>query len=119
MVEEGRSSPELEPGEMTPRELSQRLKQEQPVVLLDVRQPHEREIADLPESGQLRIPLDELPDRVDELDPDVNLVIYCRSGARSGQAAEFLSARGFAHVYNLVGGILRWREEVDPSVQAY
>lgn len=118
-VDEGKRGGGEQVGEMTPLELSQRLEQEQPVVLLDVREPHEREIADLPESGQFRIPLGELPDRLDELDPEVHLVVYCRSGARSGQAAEFLSAHGFERVYNLVGGLLRWREDVDPSVKAY
>ncbi len=109
----------IEPGEMTPVELSQRLEQEQPLVLLDVREPHEWEIADLPEVGQLRIPLAELMGRLDELDPEENLVIYCRSGARSGQAAHVLASRGFSRVFNLTGGLLRWRDDVDPDVPEY
>ncbi len=108
-----------EAGEMTPVELKERLDNEHPIVLVDVRQPHEWSIADLPEVGQLRIPLDQFMDRMSELDPDDNIVIYCRSGARSGRAAEELAARGYGQVYNLVGGLLRWREDVDPSVPEY
>lgn len=109
----------VEAGEMSPVELHQRLEQEQPLGLLDVREPHEWEIADLPEVGQLRIPLGELMGRLDELDREESLVIYCRSGARSGQAAQFLASRGFPRVFNLTGGLLRWRDEVDPDVPAY
>ncbi|TVP73943.1 MAG: rhodanese-like domain-containing protein [Gemmatimonadales bacterium] len=105
--------------EMTPTELRDRLEQEQPLVLVDVREPHEREIADLPESGQHRIPVGEFEARIQELDPDDAVVLYCRSGARSMWAAKQLAARGFEQVWNLKGGVLGWRDEVDPSLEAY
>lgn len=105
--------------EMTPSELKSRLDQEHPLVLVDVREPFEREIADLPESGQHRIPVAQFLDRMGELDPEENLVIYCRSGARSGWAAKQLAERGFTRVWNLKGGVLGWREEVDPTLEAY
>jgi sulfur-carrier protein adenylyltransferase/sulfurtransferase len=105
--------------EMTATELKERLDQEQPLVLVDVREPFEREIADLPEVGQKRIPMRELEERMQELDPDQNLVFYCRSGARSRRAAEQLLAGGYPKVFNLTGGVLAWRDEVDPSLREY
>jgi adenylyltransferase/sulfurtransferase len=105
--------------EITPKELKERLDRKDPIVLLDVREPHEAAIADLPEVGQLRIPMRELPARVGELDPSSELIIYCRSGARSGRITLALQAHGFQRVWNLKGGMLKWREDVDPSVRAY
>jgi sulfur-carrier protein adenylyltransferase/sulfurtransferase len=105
--------------EITPTELKQRLDRGDRVVLVDVREPHEYAVADLPEAGQKRIPLKEIAGRVGELDPGSDLVIYCRSGARSGRAAAHLMANGFERVWNLKGGVLKWREDVDPSLKAY
>lgn len=105
--------------EITATELKARLDRDQPLILVDVREPFEREIADLPKVGQKRIPLDDLENRADELDPGENLVLYCRSGSRSRRAAEFLMERGYGKVFNLKGGVLAWREEVDPSLRAY
>ena len=105
--------------EITPTELKERLERKDRIVLVDVREPHERAIADLPDVGQLLIPLREIPDRTGELDPASELVLYCRSGVRSGKAALYLQSRGFGHVLNLKGGLLRWREEIDPSLRAY
>jgi sulfur-carrier protein adenylyltransferase/sulfurtransferase len=61
----------------------------------------------------------ELPQRMSELDPDDNLVIYCRSGARSRRVAEELLSGGYAKVFNLTGGVLAWRDEVDPTLREY
>ena len=105
--------------ELSPTELSGKLEKGEPLALVDVREPHEKEIADLPEVGQLRIPLGHLLDRVAELDRDEPLVLYCRSGSRSGWATQELLARGFDNVWNLKGGLLAWKVEVDPSIQAY
>ena len=105
--------------EITPVELKERLDRDDDLVLLDVREPHEYAIADLPEVGQLRIPMRQVADRVAELDPATDLVVYCRSGARSGRLAAFLLANGFERVWNLKGGVLRWRDDVDPTLKAY
>ena len=100
-------------------ELDRRLGRGDELALVDVREPHEREIADLPEVGQQRIPLGQLLDRVSELDREMPLILYCRSGSRSGWATRELRALGFGNVWNLKGGLLAWKEEVDPSIQAY
>lgn len=105
--------------EITPTELKARLEQDQPLTLLDVREPHEAQIADLPPVGQHAIPLGEFVDRISELDPSDVVVVYCRSGARSAWAVRQLQEHGFTQVFNLKGGILGWRAEVDPSLQAY
>ena len=105
--------------ELTQMELKERLDRGDPIVLVDVREPHEYAIADLPDVGQKRIPMREIAARADELDPAAELVLYCRSGARSGRIVAHLMARGFERVWNLKGGVLKWREEVDPSLQAY
>lgn len=115
----GARAPRPEIPEMTATELKDRLDHEQPLALVDVRDPHEREIADLPEVDQHRIPVGEFLDRIEELDPDQPVVLYCRSGARSLWAARHLAERGFEQVWNLKGGVLAWRDEVDPTLQAY
>lgn len=113
------TSPDSGIPEITPTELRQRMDQEQPLVLLDVREPFEPEIADLPAYGQRLIPMGEVPDHLDELDPDAPMVVYCRSGGRSGRVVQFLQASGFTNVLNLKGGILGWRAEVDPTLREY
>lgn len=105
--------------EITPTELKDRLDQGRPPALLDVREPFERDIADLPELGQHRIPVREIEERLGEIDPGAELVVYCRSGARSHRVAGFLRERGFEAVFNLRGGVLGWREDVDPSLREY
>jgi len=105
--------------EMTPTELRDRLDREHPLVLVDVREAWEIQVADLPDVGQRRIPVAEFEARAGELDPDEAVVVYCRSGARSAWAVRQLRERGFEQVWNLKGGVLGWREEVDPSLEAY
>lgn len=73
---------------------------------IDVRQPEE--VAEQGIDGAVNIPLDQLPSRIGELDADRRTVLLCRSGNRSGQAAEFLSRAGFTDVINLAGGMLAY-----------
>lgn len=105
--------------EITPTELKSRLDAGDVPVLLDVREPFEQRIADLPDVGQARIPTGEILQRMDELDPEKEVVVYCRSGGRSAWAARILLDRGFTNVLNLKGGVLGWREDVDPSLDSY
>jgi adenylyltransferase/sulfurtransferase len=104
--------------EITPLELVAQLEQAERPYLLDVRNPYEVEIATIPGTDKL-IPLGELAQRANELDTARDIVIYCRSGARSGQAVEFLKDAGFRKVRNLVGGVLRWSDDVDPRMAKY
>lgn len=105
--------------EITPTELKARLDKGDVPVLVDVREHFERRIADLPEHGQLRMPTGEILRRVGELEADREVVVYCRSGKRSAWAVRLLQERGLEKVANLKGGVLAWRQDVDPTLQAY
>jgi molybdopterin/thiamine biosynthesis adenylyltransferase/rhodanese-related sulfurtransferase len=85
-------------------------------LLLDVREPYEFQIAQI--GGKL-IPQNDVPNRLSELNPDQEILVHCRSGARSQKIAELLKANGFQKVSNVAGGILAWSDEIDPKVQKY
>jgi adenylyltransferase/sulfurtransferase len=87
--------------------------------LLDVREPYEYEISKI--EGSTLIPLGEVGSRLNELVPhkEEEIVVQCRSGARSQTAALQLKEAGFKHVVNLVGGINAWATEIDPSLPTY
>lgn len=103
--------------EVSVGELREALDQGRPVRLLDVREPREHDLVNLP--GSTLIPLRQLPARLGELDPRADLVVYCHVGARSRQAVELLRAAGFTHARNLAGGIDAWAVEVDPGMPRY
>jgi sulfur-carrier protein adenylyltransferase/sulfurtransferase len=103
--------------EMTVVELKRRLDAGEPVVVLDVRNPQEYEIARLP--GSVLIPLHELRDRLGELDTAATIVAHCHHGSRSANAVGFLRQMGFERAINLAGGIDAWSEQIDPSVARY
>jgi len=99
-----------------PEELRRRQTAGEDVFVLDVREPHEYQIANI--GGHL-IPLNDLPKRVGELDRGQNIVVHCKSGGRSQKASEFLQQQGFQHVENLAGGITAWSDKIDPSIPKY
>ena len=106
-------------GEVGAVELNERLASDEPPFLLDVRQPHEWDIVNLETDGAVIIPLAELRDRLDELPTDREIVVYCRTGARSADAAQMLANEGFSTVFNFVGGMHAWVDEIDPSLPKY
>jgi sulfur-carrier protein adenylyltransferase/sulfurtransferase len=103
-------------GEMQVEELKRRLDAGDDIYVLDVREPHEYQIANI--RGHL-IPLGDLPNRVNELDTSREIVAHCKSGGRSGKAVTFLRQAGFKKVHNLAGGITAWAERVDPKMPKY
>ncbi len=106
--------------ELTPTQFSERwpsFKQDSSVVLLDVREPFELDIAALP--AAVHIPMREIPARLSELDRDTPIVVMCHAGGRSYRVAEFLLGNGFLQVFNLRGGIDAWSTEIDPQVPRY
>jgi adenylyltransferase/sulfurtransferase len=105
------------PVQISPAELKARLDAGEKLTLLDVREPWEIAIAALP--GIVPIPLGEIPQRWRELDAQGQIVVICRSGMRSQNAATFLVQQGITPVYNLAGGVLAWSREVDPSLPTY
>ena len=102
--------------DITAPELSERLKREH-LKLVDVREPHELRISALPNA--INIPLGALAARLSELDSAEEMVILCKSGARSARALELLVSAGFKKVKNLKGGINAWAREVDQSLPIY
>lgn len=105
--------------EITPAELKERLDRGDRLTIIDVREPFEWEIGNLGPHGARMIPLGELADRAAEIDPADEVVLQCRSGGRSARALEILREKGYPRLWNLKGGILRWSDEVDPSIQKY
>jgi adenylyltransferase/sulfurtransferase len=105
--------------EITPAELKQRLDRGDRLTIIDVREPHEWDIANLEEHGSRLIPLGQLEERAGEIDPEQEIVLHCRSGARSANALAALRDRGYARLWNLKGGILGWSDDVDPSLPKY
>jgi molybdopterin/thiamine biosynthesis adenylyltransferase/rhodanese-related sulfurtransferase len=101
---------------ITVRELKEKLENGQNVSILDVREPHEYEVANI---GARLIPLGELPERLVELGKDETFAVHCKTGARSARAVQLLKEAGFQNVYNVEGGITAWSEEIDPSVPKY
>jgi len=102
--------------DITVEELKRRLDAGDNIFVLDVREPHEYQTANI--GGHL-IPLNDLPKRVSELDPSREIVVHCKMGGRSSKAVEFLRQSGFGNVHNLTGGITAWAERVDPRVPKY
>ncbi len=104
--------------EITPLELRRRLDVGDPIVLVDVREPWEANIASIP--GSLHVPLSELEYRAEEdLDPLDEIVLYCHHGIRSMDAAMVLWDLGYEQVKSLAGGVDRWAVQVDPSLPRY
>jgi sulfur-carrier protein adenylyltransferase/sulfurtransferase len=102
--------------EIGARELEQ-ARHQGDLVLLDVREPHEHAMARI--EGARLVPLQSLPSRVAELDPQQSFVVYCHHGQRSKMALDFLRRAGFTRARHLRGGIDAWSREVDPTVPRY
>jgi len=102
---------------ITVQELKQKMNQGEPVVLIDVREPWEYNIAKI--DGAQLIPLGTLSTECKKLDPNSEIVVHCKMGMRSMDATQFLLQQGFTNVKNLTGGIIAWSQHIDPSVPIY
>lgn len=94
--------------DITIEELKERMDNNESLYIIDVREEHEFDEFNI---GAQLIPLGELPERLDEIDADkdAEIIVHCRSGARSGRAKEYLSSEGYSKVRNLIGGMLAWQ----------
>jgi rhodanese-related sulfurtransferase len=104
--------------DMTPREFLERRQGGADMLLLDVREDWETQLAPVP-TEIVHIPMGQIAERLGELDPRKDTVVICRSGGRSLEVARFLSGRGFGSVFNLAGGILAWSSDLDPRIPRY
>jgi len=102
--------------EITPAEFVARRDGGADLTLLDVREDWEIGVASVP--GVVHIPMGQVPDRINELDVDKEIVVLCRSGRRSLEVAKFLQQKGFKTV-NLAGGILAWSRDLDATIPTY
>jgi rhodanese-related sulfurtransferase len=92
-----------------------------PPLLLDVREPWERQVASIRPEGVevLAIPMNEIPGRLAELPEDRPIACLCHHGMRSQNVAVFLTRQGYGDVANIAGGIDAWSREKDPAVPRY
>jgi adenylyltransferase/sulfurtransferase len=111
------AEPSYDGAEVTARDLKSEWDKNAELLVIDVREPHEYEIAHI--DGAVLIPLAELPTRLGELDGHREIVTHCHHGARSLKALEILKAAGFSKVRSLRGGIDAWAVNVDPSLPRY
>ena len=102
---------------ITPKELKTRIDKGDRLLLVDVREQWEHALAKL--EGSVLIPLATLPQSLDKLDRQAEIIAYCHHGMRSADATGFLLQQGFSNVKNLIGGIDAWSAQVDPSVPRY
>ncbi len=103
--------------EISPQTASEMLQGNGECVLLDIREPWELRISAI--EGALHIPMQSVPDRLADLDPAVNVIVFCHHGARSRMVAHFLEQNGYPRVFNLQGGIEAWAREIDTNLATY
>jgi len=103
--------------EVSASELKAQLDAGSAPAILDVREPWEAAICAI--AGATLVPLGELPRRLSELDTAAEIVVYCKSGARSAKAVELLRRQGFGRTRNMAGGIINWINEIDPTLPRY
>jgi rhodanese-related sulfurtransferase len=103
--------------EISPQDLKTRLAGNDRPLLLDVRQDWETRLCRL--ESAVHIPIEEIELRVDELNADDEIVVYCHQGVRSAAVADYLRQHGFKNVKNLRGGLDSWARTVDPSMRRY
>lgn len=87
------------------------------VILIDVRENDELAICRI--NGALHIPMGQIPEHVDALPRDKQLIIFCHHGMRSLNVVQYLEARGIENAINMIGGIHAWSVDVDPEIQRY
>lgn len=102
--------------QITVQELKQRFDRGDDVYIIDVREPFEYQIANL--GGKL-IPMNEVPNRLGEIDRGREVIVQCKMGGRSQKIAEYLKQSGYPRVINLEGGIIAWADQIDPNVKKY
>jgi molybdopterin/thiamine biosynthesis adenylyltransferase/rhodanese-related sulfurtransferase/molybdopterin converting factor small subunit len=105
--------------EITPVQLKDRLERGERVTIIDVREPHEWQIANLQNYGSRLIPLGQFGERINELNSEDDIVLHCKMGGRSAKAYEVLKKAGFKKIKNLKGGILAWADQVDRNMPKY
>lgn len=100
--------------EITPKELRARLDANEPLTVVDVREDYEVRFGKIAQA--VHIPMNSIPEQVDEIPTDRPVVFVCKSGGRSEQVAMWVDAHGHENVYNMIGGMKQYAAEIDPSI---
>jgi len=103
--------------ELTMHELKTLLAEPNEIVLIDVRENEELENGVL--EGAIHIPMGQIPERIDELNPQAKTVVICRTGNRSRKVTEYLVSHGFVDASNMCDGMNGWAREIDSSMSVY
>lgn len=111
--------PAAEEWEITVRQLKDRLDRGDRLTIIDVREPHEWQIANLEQYGSRLIPLGQVASRLGEINPDEEIILQCKMGGRSAKAYDVLKQAGYARIRNLKGGITAWADEIDRGMPKY
>ena len=103
--------------EITVQELQEKIDKNEDFQLIDVREPFEVDIATI---GGENIPMAQVPKEIEKISKKKTVVVYCRSGGRSGNIVQWLTdTHGFENAHNLKGGILAWSDEIDQAITKY
>ena len=100
--------------ELSVDELNDLIQEKASFQLIDVREPHEYELGNI--KGD-HIPMNTVPQNLDKIAKDKQVVVMCRSGKRSANVINFLEQQGYENLYNLEGGIIAWSQEIDNSIE--
>jgi len=103
--------------QITASELQKKVQDTDDLFLRDVREPFEIKYGNIP--GSVLVPVNQIQQKLSELQADHEIVVICHHGVRSQMVAGFLEHSGFTRIYNLIGGIDAWSQEVDSSVPRY
>ena len=103
--------------EITVSELNKKISNKEDFILLDVRTDSEYYLSNI--EGAIHIPMNSVPDTLDSIKRDKEIIVQCKSGVRSSRVCEFLLKSGYTDVKNLKGGIVAWAEQIDPSILVY
>tara|TARA_B100000401_G_scaffold180364_1_gene121231 strand:- start:21 stop:341 length:321 start_codon:yes stop_codon:yes gene_type:complete len=103
--------------EITVKELKNKFDNNEDFMLLDVRNIQEVLFSKI--NGSIHIPMNEIMNRINELDSNKEIIIQCKSGKRSARVCEYLMTQNYKNVKNLIGGIIAWSNEIDNSIQVY
>lgn len=103
--------------EITPQEVKQRQERNEELTILDVRELWERQTTSI--AGSQHVPMADIPSRVQELDPEQHIIVYCHHGVRSLSVTDWLRKQGFEKVQSMSGGIDQWSLEIDSKIPRY
>ncbi len=103
--------------EISVHSLNKKIKNNEQFLLIDVREHKELEISKI--SQAVHIPMNTIPENLNQISSTQPIIIMCKSGGRSTQVCEYLNNQGYSNVYNLKGGIINWALEIDPTLDIY